>query len=284
MATREIIRIDEELCDGCGLCVPACAEGALKIIEGKARLVSEIYCDGLGACLGECPQGAISMEKREAADFDEAAVEEHLAQLEKTGTEVATKTFHPGPESVKNPDLACGCPGSAMRTFSAGGDGGTVKARRVLSESEGPGESGFVRQSVRSALGHWPVQLRLVPAGAPFLRQADILICADCVPFTVPDFHSRYLNGRSVVVGCPKLDNLDVYREKLYQIFSTANPRSITVLRMEVPCCGGISHAAVEARDRANLDLPVRIETLGIRGGSQIEISNPREAVASGGA
>ena len=252
MSVRKVVRIDEDLCDGCGLCVPACAEGALQIIDGKARLVSEVYCDGLGVCLGECPQGAITIEERETEDFDEVAVREHLAKIN---------------EPEEQPELPCGCPGSAMRTFG--------RSDRPEAAPQTP---------VKSALTHWPVQLMLVPAGAPFLMGTDILICADCVAFTVPDFHLRYLQGRSLLVGCPKLDNLDFYREKLKGIFAAARPASITVLRMEVPCCGGIAQAVIEARDRAVPHLPVEVHTLGIRGGSRVETLVAKAAVAEGDA
>jgi len=234
MATRKIVKIDEELCDGCGVCVPSCAEGALQIIDGKARLVGENLCDGLGACLGECPQGAITIEEREAEEFDEVAVHTHLKKLEDT-------------------DMPCGCPGSAMRTIAC--------------EDEPSVQTG----PVKSELSHWPVQLMLVPPTAPFLKNADILIAADCVPFKVPDFHSKYLRGKSLLVGCPKLDNLDFYRRKLKEIFAAARPKSITVLRMEVPCCGGIVHAVLEARDHSAPGLPVTVHTIGIREGDVVE-------------
>jgi Pyruvate/2-oxoacid:ferredoxin oxidoreductase delta subunit len=231
---RRIIRIDETKCDGCGLCVSACAEGAIALVDGKARLVSETYCDGLGACLGECPQGALTMEERAAPAFDAAAV--------------AARQGAPA-----EPAHHAGCPGSAMRSF-------TPAAPHAESTAAPP----------PSQLGHWPVQLTLVPPAAPFLRGADLLVCADCVPFAVPDFHSRYLAGRAVVVGCPKLDDLDAYREKLAEIMAVARPRRLTVLRMEVPCCGGIAHAALEAA-RAIPGLPVEVHTVGVRGGIRVD-------------
>lgn len=232
MRSRLIVKIDEHKCDGCGQCVPACAEGALQIVDGKARLVSEIYCDGLGACLGECPQGALTIEQREAEAFDEAAVKQHLGQQED-----------------KAP-LPCGCPGSAMRT---------------LKPHDTPAcEPGTTSPS---ALSHWPVQLMLTPPGAPFLREVDILVCADCVPFAVPDFHTRYLAGRAVLVGCPKLDDLAHYRKKLTAIFKQANPRSIAVLRMEVPCCAAIAQAVTQARDEAVPGCPLEIQVIGIQDG-----------------
>ena len=243
MLRRQIVRIDEEKCNGCGQCVPACAEGALQIIDGKARLVSEIYCDGLGACLGECPEGALTIEEREAEAFDEAAVEHHLGQQEK-----------------KAP-LPCGCPGSAMRTH---------KPHDALAYEPGT--------TPPSVLSHWPVQLMLVPPGAPFLREADILVCADCVPFAVPDFHARHLACRAVVVGCPKLNDLAHYRKKLEAIFKQANPRSITVLRMEVPCCGGLTQVVTEARNEAVPECPLEIHVIGIQDGRATQQAVPSEA------
>jgi ferredoxin len=232
---RDIVKIDEEKCNGCGQCVPACAEGALRIVAGKAKLVSEIYCDGLGACLGVCPQDAITMEKREAATFDEEAVEELAAEQ---GAE--TRPF--------------GCPGSAARMLS--GDAG----------QPGASEPADVGDVPASKLGHWPVQLKLVPPFAPFLKNADLVVCADCVAFAVPDFHDRYVAGRAVVVGCPKLDDLAYYREKLEAIFREATPRSITVLRMEVPCCAGIANAALSSRNAAAPDAPTQVHVIGVEG------------------
>jgi Pyruvate/2-oxoacid:ferredoxin oxidoreductase delta subunit len=238
---RKIVKIDEDLCTGCGDCVGACAEGAIQIVDGVAKLVKEIYCDGLGACLGDCPEDAITIEEREADAFDEKATEEHLARME------AEKA-----KPAHSHDQPCGCPGSAMRSFEP------------QPESDGlPVVSGG---SAQSALGHWPVQLMLVPPQAPFLAGADILVCADCVPFAVPDFHSKYLNGKAVLVGCPKLDNLPFYEEKLQEIFKVAKPRSITVLKMEVPCCGGIAQVAKKARDVVDPNLPLDVITIGVRG------------------
>jgi len=232
---RKIISIDENLCNGCGLCVKKCAEGALKIIKGKARLVSEIYCDGLGACIGDCPQGAIKIEEREASPFDENEVHKHLADSKSKLT-----------NGLSN---ACGCPGSTPQYFE--------KTNPPLIKSV---------DSIESSLSTWPVQLRLVPVNAPFLKGADLLICADCVPFAFPDFHKRFLDGRVVLVGCPKLDDIAYYHEKLKDIFREAKPKSITVLRMEVPCCGGIAQAVISARDDAGYDTKIAIFTVGIRG------------------
>lgn len=238
---RLLIKIDEEKCDGCGLCVSACAEGAIAIVDGKARLVSESYCDGLGACLGECPQDAISMEEREAKDFDPQAVHEHLAKHS------AKPRAHAAP--------ACGCPGAQDQTFAP-----AQTPQKIATDN---------LQLPPSSLGHWPVQLMLVSPLAPYLRNADLIICADCVPFAVADFHQRYLNGKVVLVGCPKLDDLDYYRQKLRQVFAEGKPRRLTVLRMEVPCCSGIAQAAIEARDEAAPSLPLEVHTIGIREGIQ---------------
>jgi NAD-dependent dihydropyrimidine dehydrogenase PreA subunit len=242
---RKIVKINEELCNGCGLCIGKCAEGALKLIDGKARLVSEVYCDGLGACLGECPRGAITIEEREAAAFDEEATLEHLEQSKHA-------------ERKEPEPLACGCPGTAMRTLTKSG---AATATPTLSDVP-PRES---------QLSHWPVQLRLVSPLAPYLRDADLLVCADCAPFALPDLHERYLKGRAVVVGCPKLDDLPYYEGKLKDIFSVARPRSVTVLRMEVPCCGGIARAVVNARNETLPDLPVEIVTVGVGGDTTSE-------------
>lgn len=233
---RNIVRIDRDLCDGCGLCVEACAEGAIQLVDGKATLVSDSYCDGLGACLGECPQGAIAIEEREAVAFDEQAVETHLSRQKGNQAPIPTP-------------LACGCPGSAMRTLAP-------------QASKAP-ETGAPSPS---CLGHWPVQLRLVPPQAPFLQGARIVVCADCVPFAYPDLHRAFLKGRAVLVGCPKLDDLTYYREKLADILIAARPAEVTVLKMEVPCCNGLAQAVLQARDATLPDLPINIQTVGIRG------------------
>ncbi|MFC2079481.1 ATP-binding protein [Candidatus Bipolaricaulota bacterium] len=232
MALRQIIRIDEGKCTGCGQCIIDCAEGALQIIDGKARLIGEILCDGLGACLGGCPTGALTIEEREADAFDEQAVHKHLE---------TTKQEPPTP---------CSCPGSAMRT---------LQKAAVPSSDQLPEQT--------SGLSNWPVQLMLVPPSASYLKGADLLISADCVPFAMPDFHSRYLAGRALLVGCPKLDDLGLYRQKLKEIFKQASPKSITVLRMEVPCCTGLAHIVQEARDAVIPDCPLDIQVVEIEGG-----------------
>jgi ferredoxin len=221
MTIRKIIKIDEEKCNGCGLCVPSCAEGALQIVDGKARLVGEVFCDGLGACLGDCPEGAIIIEEREAEGFDEAAVAERMKQ-----EKAKAKPQAQAPSG--------GCPGSRMRQFTQ-------------AESEPSIPQGAEVPSARSQLCHWPVQLTLLPPQGEIWNNADVLIAADCVPFAMPDFHQRLLAGKTVAVGCPKLDDLNAYVEKLTHIFTHNSVRSVTVAHMEVPCCSGIVTAAQKA-------------------------------------
>lgn len=230
---RKIVQIDREKCNGCGLCVPACAEGAIKIIDGKAVLSADNLCDGLGACLGDCPQDAIAIIEREADEFDEAAVEKHLQQA--------------APQQVAGHG---GCPGSRAMTFTA--------PPAAHSENAAP--------AAQSQLGQWPVQLNLVPVNAPYFQDADLLIAADCVPFAYADFHRDFLAGKAVVIGCPKLDDNQHYLEKLTQLFRQSSIKSITVMRMEVPCCGGIVAAARQALAACGKEIPFKEVTIGIRG------------------
>jgi len=229
---RKIVHIDEEKCNGCGICVPSCVEGALKIIDGKARLVSEIYCDGLGACLGKCPEDAITVEERVAEDFDEEAV----------------KLFN----ELKSPAKGHGafsCPGSAVREFI-----------------EKPTTSTAEPTYQPSTLGHWPVQLTLVPERAPFLQGADVLLVADCVPFAYGGFHSDFLMNHALLVACPKLDDFDAHLEKLTRIISNSGLKSLTVLHMEVPCCSALLHMAKQAIQASGRSIPFSEKTIGVRG------------------
>ncbi len=211
---RKIIEIDEELCNGCGQCVPACEEGAIEIVDGKARLVAEKYCDGLGACLGDCPTGALKIVEREAEDFDEKAVEEYL-RAKKAGN------------SGLGAEMACGCP--SLNVMSFGEKTPCEKANKPIQHYQ-----------AQSALTHWPVQIRLVPPSAPFLKGADLLVAADCVPVAYPFFHRDLLQGRSVLLGCPKFDDADEYIHKFTQIFKEADIKSVTAAIMEVPCCSSM--------------------------------------------
>ncbi|WP_272699877.1 ATP-binding protein [Desulfovibrio sp. Fe33] len=236
---RKMITINEELCNGCGQCVPACAEGALAIVDGKAKLVKEIYCDGLGACLGDCPTGALKVEVREAADFDPEAVAEHLRAQ---GREIPDHM--PDPMSLRLASAAPkagGCPGSALQTLTPCGRANVPSA-----------------QSAGSALSHWPVQLRLVPPNAPFLKNADLLLTADCVPVAMPSYHGEFVPGRVVLMGCPKFDNQMEYVDKLTGIIAENDLNSITVMEMEVPCCSSMSAILGEAVRRAGKSVPTR--------------------------
>jgi len=231
---RKIIKIDEEKCNGCGLCVPACAEGALQIIDGKAKLISEKYCDGLGACLGECPQGAITIEERAVDEFDEEAVKLHLEEKKHTMEE-----------------LPCGCPSATVTQFE----------RQEVTEVT-------TREATNqhSMLGHWPVQLTLVPPTAPFLQGADLVLTADCVPFAYAGFHRDFLKNHSLLVACPKLDDFQAHLEKLTDILSYSSVKSLTVVHMEVPCCSGIVHMARQAIQLSGKDIPLKEVTVSIKG------------------
>ncbi|MCE5324988.1 MAG: 4Fe-4S binding protein [Planctomycetaceae bacterium] len=230
---RKVVKIDEDKCDGCGLCVPSCAEGAIVIVDGKARLVADNLCDGLGNCLGKCPKDAITVEEREADEFDEDAVVQHKHRL----------AAHNAPRSFAQAlHGGGGCPGTRMRTF-----------RKPAAPSEAPATG-----AAQSQLGHWPVQLSLVPPQGAIWQDADVLIAADCVPFAMADFHGRLLAGKSLAIGCPKLDDVETYVEKLTYIFANNPIRSVTVAHMEVPCCFGLQHAveqALEAAGRTDIEL-----------------------------
>lgn len=233
---RKMISINEDLCNGCGECVPSCEEGALAIVDGKARLVKDIYCDGLGACLGDCPTGALKVIVREADDFDPEAV---ATLLKSQGR--AVPAHMPSPESLRLDDQALGgkpmggCPGAALKTMTPCG-----QANIPMASPAGG-----------SALSHWPVQLRLVPPNAPFLQGADLLLTADCVPVAMPSYHGDFLPGRVVVMGCPKFDNQMEYVEKLAGIIGENDLKSITVMEMEVPCCSSMTSILTEAVKRA---------------------------------
>jgi ferredoxin len=239
-SVRKIIEIDDELCDGCGQCVLSCAEGAIEIIDGKARLIKESYCDGLGACLGECPQGALRVIERESDEFDPEAVEHHLEALEKAGQ---GKVIPMAP--------AGGCPSAQIRTFEVTCD----TANQPAAQAGGP-----------SALAHWPVQIRLVPPNAPFLKSAHLLVAADCVPVACPNFHQEFLQGKAVLIGCPKLDNVQEYVQKFAEIFKTAQVGAVTVLDMEVPCCSALAMIVKKGMELSGKSAPIETVTIGVRG------------------
>jgi ferredoxin len=244
MAWRKVVRIDEEKCDGCGECVTGCAEEAIAIVNGKARLVGETYCDGLGACLGHCPQGAITMEEREAEPFDEVKTQEHLERLR-----VRTARLAPIPMMPTSYQ----CPGSMARSL---GHRATAAASA----------RNFAGIPAASELRNWPVQLTLVPPSAPYFRGADLLLVADCVPFACADFHQRFLRGKPVIIGCPKLDQAEFYVKRLAEIVRAAQPRSLAVLHMEVPCCSGLTRIARYALGMAESDTPLTDVIVGTGG------------------
>ncbi|HNR97949.1 MAG TPA: 4Fe-4S binding protein [Planctomycetota bacterium] len=269
MAKRKIIKIDESKCDGCGLCVPSCAEGALKVIDGKARLVSEVYCDGLGACLGHCPQGAITIEEREAPAFDEAQVRAYLEREKAAAPAAGPSHAHahgggcPGAmaQQLTPPAAAAACPSHA---HAHGGGCPGAMAQQLTPPAAAAAAPRA--EAAASELINWPVQLTLVPPNAPYLRNADLLLAADCAPFALAGFHGRFLRGRPVAIACPKLDDAAAHTEKLAQIIRASNLRSITVARMEVPCCGGLVAIARGAIQRAGRPVPLHEIVIGIRG------------------
>ncbi|MCJ7472391.1 MAG: 4Fe-4S binding protein [Actinobacteria bacterium] len=284
MAKREIITIDEEKCNGCGSCVPGCPEGALQIIDDKARLISDLFCDGLGACIGDCPEDAISIIEREAEPYDEVRVMEnivkqgentikaHLDHLKNHGETVFLKqaTDYLEENGIDNPlekevkvdqaagaeaskdKLPCGCPGSKVmdlrdddRTDTASGDTG-------------------VKQ--KTELRQWPVQIHLVPVNAPYFDNAELLIAADCVPFAYANFHRDLLKGKILLVGCPKLDDAGFYKDKITEIFKENNIKSVTIAHMEVPCCFGLIKLVNEALADSGKDIPVDDITIKVNG------------------
>lgn len=249
MEKRLIIKIDEEKCIGCGLCTINCAESALQVVDGKARLISDTYCDGLGKCIGHCPQGALELVEREVAKFSHEAVEkldkQKLASI-KTSLNNKKAQEHVG----------CGCPGSSMMDFDE--PVATNKANMI--------ESGDVQISIKPQLRQWPVQLSLVSPNAPYFEGADLLVTADCVPIAYPNYHLELLKGKAVVIGCPKLDDIAYYTNKLTEIISNNTIKSITVAFMEVPCCGGIVRAVDTAVNNSNKNITVNKVKIGVQG------------------
>ena len=275
LVKRNIIEINEEKCDGCGQCIPNCPEGALQIIDGKARLVSDLSCDGLGACIGHCPLGAIKIIEREAEPYDERKVIEtiakqgpnvvkaHLKHLKEHGEtgylkqalgyleEKGLKNPLEEEESIK-PKMPCGCPGTMER-----------KIERKNKGREGMQDSGV---KAESELGQWPVQLTLLNPHAPFFDNAELLVAADCVPFAYADFHKDLLKGKSLVIGCPKLDDIDSYKEKLTEIIKSNDLKGITLVHMEVPCCFGLKQALEEAIEASGKKIEVKQKIISVQG------------------
>lgn len=256
MPIRNIIKIDEDKCNGCGQCIVDCAEGALAIVDGKAKLIKESYCDGLGACLGNCPTGALTLEEREAPEFELPEDMAAHAAVSAPHAHAAAHAVAPKPSGCPSGGFASphaapsgGCPGSRARQFQR------QETAAAAPTAESPSE-----------LGHWPIQLHLVNFAAPHFQNADILIAADCSAFACGSFHPRLLKGKAVAIACPKLDDPSGYLEKLTALFQHANPRSVTITRMEVPCCGGISQWVLRARSQAGSTVPVQEITIGVEG------------------
>ncbi|MEW5822147.1 MAG: 4Fe-4S binding protein [Cyanobacteriota bacterium] len=270
MVKRKIIKIEEEKCTGCGKCIPGCPEGALQVIDGKARLISDLFCDGLGACIGECPTGAMTVEEREAEPYDEFKVmknvvkgganviKAHLKHLDDHGE----KTFLsqaidylkqnniPVPE-YKQP-LPCGCPGTMQKD---------LRLNKVSTTNSGP-------VNLQSEINNWPIQLALLNPNAPYLNDADLLIAADCTPFAYANFHQKFLKDKILIMFCPKLDTekINMYIEKLTDIFNNHIINSITLVHMEVPCCGGVEYIIKEALKKANKSIIIKDYTVSING------------------
>lgn len=298
---RDIIKIDRDKCNGCGLCVTGCHEGALQVVDGKAVMISELMCDGLGACIGECPEGAIEIETREAAAYDEVltlskmvengkntviahlkhlkdhaqkeymhqGVEWMLANRDKINfnvDEVIQAVHSHNPSAMKNSQSqkqiftampnhnhehggACGCPGSAERLF------------------EKPQAPGLGMVSSQSELTHWPIQMHLINPHAPHFKGSNLLLAADCVAFSLGGFHSEYLKGKTLTIACPKLDsNKESYVEKITALIEEGGIDTLTIMRMEVPCCGGLVQIAKMAADKATRKVPIKVTTVGIQG------------------
>ena len=273
---REIISIDEEKCNGCGQCIPNCPEGALQLIDGKARLISDLFCDGLGACIGECPQGAIGIEEREAEAYDEKRVMEnvvrqgenviraHLEHLSNHGEEdfleeaidfLEERNIRLDFKVHRPACAAAGCPGARSREIGASHS----EAVRGVGEDVNPIRISELRQ--------WPVQMHLIPPAAPYFRDCDLLLAADCTAYAAGDFHRDFLRGRKLIIACPKLDaNQEIYHDKLVALIDHAGIRSMTVLTMEVPCCRGLLALVRRAREAAERDVPVRWVELSVEG------------------
>ena len=282
-AKRNIIKINEELCNGCAACVKGCHEGALQMIDGKARIISELYCDGLGACIGECPVGAITIEEREVEPYNETAVMErivpkgeitilaHLKHLKEHGEMLYLReginylrkhNIKININSIENnqdqPQLACGCPGSMERSFAA---------PKPLTDSFTEMRQAASQSSV-SQLTHWPVQLHLLNPQAGFFHGADVVLAADCTAYAYAGFHNRFIRNHVLAIACPKLDsNKESYVAKIKDMIDTARINTLTVIIMEVPCCGGLLQLVRMALEQASRKIPVKKVVIGIQGG-----------------
>jgi ferredoxin len=278
MVKRKIIKIDVDKCDGCGLCIPGCPEGALQLIDGKARLISDLFCDGLGACIGECPEGAITIEEREAEKYNEAKVMENIVKggenvirahlehlkehgedkylaealdfLKKKGIDVPKEKITAG-KGHDHSAHSSGCPGAKMMDFS-----NEESSQKVVEVGTRPSE-----------LKQWPVQFHLISPQAPYFREKDVVLSADCVAYALGDFHKDYLKGKSLIIACPKLDEgQEVYVQKIAALIDEAKINTLTVMIMEVPCCRGLLNVAVEGASKAKRKMPIKLVVVGIKG------------------
>lgn len=238
MILRKIVQIDEEKCNGCGQCVPACHEGAIEIIDGKAKLITDKLCDGLGDCLGECPLGAIQIIERDADDYDQEAVKARQEELR-------LKEIKPA-KTEGQPQVFSGCPGSKVQSFTTKNSSDKV--------------------TINSELRQWPVQLHLLPVKAEYFNDVDLLIGADCVPIAYPNFHQELLKDKTIAIACPKLDNTEPYLNKLTEIFKNNKINSITIARMEVPCCGGLSMIVKQAVLQSQIEVPIYEKIISVHG------------------
>lgn len=258
---RKIIVIDEEKCNGCGACIPSCPEQAIQIVETKdgpkARLVKEFYCDGLGACLGSCPENALTIEEKEVEPYDEEATIARIREVspEMLGTHIKHIKEHsqelPKHHSHKMPKGVVGCPSAQVMSWEG------KKISHKLST---------INYKLESELRQWPIQLHLVNPSAPYFKNADIIIVADCIPFAYANFHQDFLKDKAIAIGCPKLDDVDAYIEKIKDIIEIAEPKSIKIVIMEVPCCFGLVHIVKESLKQTKNDIPIEEVTIGIKG------------------
>ncbi len=268
---RKIITIDEQKCNGCGACADACHEGAIGMVDGKAKLLRDDYCDGLGNCLPVCPTGAISFEEREAAAYDEAAVKANQAAGKGHGKQNYEQ--HDKQHGNLSDDLPCGCPGTQSRRINHGKADAIYSTNAYANacscgscedDNDAPAHGQALPQT-QSQLSQWPVQIKLVPVNAPYFDNANLLVAADCTAYAYGDFHNRFIRNRITLIGCPKLDQID-YTEKLTAIIRNNNIRSVTVVRMEVPCCGGIEYAVRTALQTSGKFIPWRVVTISTDG------------------
>jgi ferredoxin len=276
---RKIIRIDEDKCNGCGLCIPNCQEGALQVIDGKARLISDLFCDGLGACIGHCPEDAITIEEREAEPYNEKLVMETISSkgintilahlehlrdhnervyLDEAISYIKEKNIDMSEnEKKENHSVGHSCPGSAARDFR-------IDAQQVEDSVNSKGDE---KPDAPSELRQWPVQLHLLNPQASYFKNADVVLAADCVAFSVGNFHARFLKGKSLAIACPKLDsNKESYLEKLTSMIKDSKINTLQVVIMEVPCCGGLLQMARTARENAGLKIPIKVSVISVQG------------------